>query len=538
MGPVVGRPGPVNAQRTADLRFGSQPAMALASAERFSDAPAVIDGGIELSFRDVARDLRRVAAGLVRRGVRPGDRVALWAPNSASWIVAALGVQAAGAWLVPLNTRFRGSEAAYVVERADARVLLVVDDFMGTDHVGLLREAAPDLAARTPVVRIPGPGRDDWSGFLDEGSAEDRAEVGRRIAALGPDDVSDVIFTSGTTGAPKGVLLRHGASLRAYEAYNSGFGLAEGDRHLVATPFFHCFGYKAGWMLSLLVGAATVPVAVFDAGRALADVERLRVTHVPGSPAIFTGMLDHPERPGRDLSSLRVAIVAAASFPDRLVSRMRGELGLDTVMTGYGLTENHAIGTFTLPTDPDEIVDATVGRPADGVTVRIVAPDGSEVAAGTEGELLLGGYAHMTGYLDDPEATAETLVDGWLRTGDLAVQDENGYVRITDRLKDLYIMGGFNVAPAEVERSLSAMPAIARVAVVGMPDPHFGEVGAAFVVPRPGAVVTPEEVVAYARAAMANYKVPRLVTIVDELPVNASGKVLKQRLRERLPVHH
>lgn len=520
---------------TADLRYGSLPAMALASAERFGRAPAVLDGAVTLSFGEVARDMERVAMALVARGVRPGDRVALWAPNSASWIVAALGVHAAGAWLVPLNTRFRGSEAAYVVGRAKVAALLVVDEFMGTDHVGLLTAAAPELTARTPIVRIPGPGRYAWSGVLGEGDAADRAEVHRRVAALGPDDVSDVIFTSGTTGSPKGVLLRHGASLRAYEAYNTGFGLGEGDRHLVATPFFHCFGYKAGWMLSLLVGAATVPVAVFDAGRALDAVERLRISHMPGSPAIFTGMLDHPSRPGRDLSSLRVGIVAAASFPDRLVSRMREGLGLDVVMTGYGLTENHAIGTFTVPTDPDEIVDETVGRPAEGVTVRIVGPDGADLGPGEQGELLLGGYAHMTGYYDDPEATAEAFTDGWLRTGDLAVRDERGYVRITDRLKDLYIMGGFNVAPAEVENSLSGMPAIDQVAVVGMPDPHFGEVGAAFVVPRPGVALTADEVIAFARGAMANYKVPRHVEIVAELPVNASGKVVKQRLRERLP---
>jgi acyl-CoA synthetase (AMP-forming)/AMP-acid ligase II len=213
---------------------------------------------------------------------------------------------------------------------------------------------------------------------------------------------------------------------------------------------------------------------------------------------------------------------------------MREGLGLEVVMTGYGLTENHAIGTFTVPSDPDAIVEETVGRPAPGVSTRIVTPDGVEAPPGVQGELLLGGYAQMSGYYDDPGATADAFVDGWLRTGDLAVQDEHGYVRITDRLKDLYIMGGFNVAPAEVEKTLSAMPAVDRVAVVGMPDPHFGEVGAAFVVPRDGMTVTGDEVIAYARTTLANYKVPRRVEIVGELPVNASGKVLKHRLRERL----
>jgi acyl-CoA synthetase (AMP-forming)/AMP-acid ligase II len=438
--------------------------------------------------------------------------------------------------MVPLNTRYKGEEAAYILDKTDAVALFVADGFMGTDYLGMVTAADPGLRALRRATRLPLPGHyatAEWRDFLSQGDPATRTQAGDRIDQLSPDDICDVIFTSGTTGAPKGVMLRHGASLRGYESLNLGLGLGAGDVNLIANPFFHCFGYKAGWMLDLMVGATTVPLAVYNAQTAMTLIQQHAVTHMPGSPTMFWSILDDPGKPSYELSSLRVTLVSAASIPAELVDRMRTELALDVVMTGYGLTENHALGAFTRPDDPAERVSSTVGQMAPDLTARIVDESGAVLAAGRTGELQISGYAHMTGYFEDPEATAAVLHDGWLDTGDIGVLDPDGYLRITDRKKDIFVMGGFNVAPAEVERVLLRLPAVAEVAVIGTPDAQFGEVGAAFIVPTAGAKVDAGDVLKYAREHLANFKVPRFIEIVYELPHNATGKVIKDSLRRR-----
>jgi acyl-CoA synthetase (AMP-forming)/AMP-acid ligase II len=521
----------------ADRRYGTIPKMARASAVRFGGRDAVVDSEARLSFADLDREMMAVARSLIAGGVEPGDRLALWAPNSLAWIVAALGVLASGAWLVPLNTRLKGEEAAYILEKTDARSLFAPDGFLGTDYFGSLRAVAPHIRALQDRVTLPSPGHYGgaaWDEFLARGRDVPVEDAEARLAAGTADDISDVIFTSGTTGNPKGVMLRHGASLRGFEVYNESFQLDKGDRYMIPNPFFHCFGYKAGWMVALLTGATTFPVAVFDAGTVLEEIQRERITHVAGSPTIFWAVLDHPRRQEYDLSSLRHARVGAASILPLLIHRMRDELGVDSVISGYGLTENHALVSLTRPSDSPEVVATTVGRPLAGLEVRIVDDAGQDRPLGEPGELLVRGFLLMSGYYDDEEVTAETIVDGWLYTGDIAVLDADGYVRITDRKKDMFIVGGFNVAPAEVEKSLLGLEQIAQVAVVGMPDDYFGEVGAAFVIPKDGSGLTADEVVAYAREHLANFKVPRRVEIVDAFPVNATGKVLKNELRRRV----
>jgi acyl-CoA synthetase (AMP-forming)/AMP-acid ligase II len=519
---------------TADLRFGTIPRMAAASAAAWPDELAVVDGAARLTFADVAAEMHAVAAALLAAGIERGDRVALWAPNSASWITAALGIQGAGAWLVPLNTRFKADEAAYVLDRTDAAALFVVEAFMDIDYAGELTRAAPGLRALRNVIRIPAPGTrtsESWRQLLSAGG--DHVEhADAAIAATGADDISDVIFTSGTTGKPKGVMLRHGTSLRCYESFNEAYGLGEGSRHLITTPFFHCFGYKAGWMVSLMTGATTYPKAVFDADETLTLVATEGITHMPGAPTVFSSLIDAPSRADTDLSSLDTAIVAAATIPIDLVREMSSELRFRTVMSGYGLTENHALGTFTRRTDPIDTAARTVGHPAPGIELRIVDDQGVDQPTDTQGELLIGGYAHMSGYYDEPEATAEVLHDGWLHTGDIGAIDTDGRLRITDRKKDMLIVGGFNVSPAEVECALLRMDGLAQAAVVGVPDARLGEVACAYVVPVAGAHLEPDAVVAFARAAMANYKVPRRVHVVDSLPTNATGKVQRHLLRD------
>jgi len=521
----------------ADLRYGTIPKMVQINGQRFAEHDAVIDGPIRLGYGALADEMMAVARSLIASGVGPGDRVALWAPNGASWITAALGALAAGAWLVPLNTRFTATEAAYVLDKADIGLLFAADDFLGTDRLAELRSHAPDLRALGQVVTVPPPGTPGgpaWEAFLARGQVVALETAQARLDAIGPDDTSDIMFTSGTTGSPKGVLLRHGTAMRLYEAMNDGLCLHEGDRYLVVLPFFHCFGYKAGWMLSLMVGGTTVPVPVFDAREIMRLIEEHRITHMPGAPTMFWAILDHPDRAEFDLSSLRVVLIGAASIPVELVQRLGDELELDWVLSGYGLTENHALCSVTAPDDPPEVAATTVGRVVPDIELRVVDAAGQDVAPGQPGELLFRGYSVMSGYYEEPEATASAVVDGWLHTGDVGLLDEAANLHITDRLKDMFIMGGFNVAPAEVEKALMAMDGVSQVAVVGIPDPYFGEVGAAFVIPAPGASITSQEVIDFAGRALANYKVPRRVEIVDQLPLNATGKVMKGDLRRSL----
>jgi len=530
---------PVSDGARADLIYRSIPRMALVNAQRFSREPAILEGGGAFTFDEVAEGMLAVGQALVANGVAPGDRIAVWAPNSADWVTTALGILATGARLVPINTRFKGSEAAYVLRKTGSRKLFCANGFLGFDYLAMLRDADPSLPALSDTVLFgDAPLRDDaavrsFDRFLADGTGADRAELRSRIESIGPDDPSDIIFTSGTTGNPKGVMLRHGASLRCYEAFNRSVDLKAGDRVLIVTPFFHCFGYKAGWMAALMAGATFVPLSVFDAGTALQMIEELGITHTGGAPTLFWAMLDHPSRAGRDLSSFRVATASAAYVPPELIDRMSRELGVRPT-TGYGLTEAHALVSVSEPGDPPEYAAAWSGKVIEGTEVRVVDDAGEDVPFGQQGELLVRGFQLMDGYYDDPDATATVIdVDGWLHTGDVAYLNADGYVKICDRKKDMFIVGGFNVAPAEVEGLLLEWDLIAGCAVVGVPDRKWGEVGVAFVVPSARGL-TPDDVVAWAKDHMANYKVPRRVVIVDTMPLNATGKVLKSELRAAL----
>ncbi|MDE3205012.1 MAG: AMP-binding protein [Acidobacteriota bacterium] len=523
-----------------DSEFASIPAMALESGTRFRGQVAIIDGDTTVTFEGVSEEMLAVAKGLTALGVDPGDRVALWAPNCARWVTAALGIQAAGGRLVPVNTRFKGGEAAHILRQTDASTLLCVNGFLETNLLESVRDADPDLRALTRVVTVDGPpheGSVTWEEMLSGGDELPDGVILDQVGRLGPEDPSDVIFTSGTTGHPKGVMLRHGASLRTYRLCNDAWRAGPCDRVLIVMPFFHCFGYKFGWMLSLMVGATAVPVAVFDPDETLRTVARLGITHVSGSPTFFWSLLEAQKRVRADLSTLRVACVSAAYVPVELIVRMRDELGLEYAMTGYGLTEAHATVSITYPDDPPETIANTSGRPLPGLELRLVDDEGVDVPLGERGEILIRGFNLADGYYGDPDATAAVFdADGWLHTGDIAYMNADGYFKVCDRKKDMFIVGGFNVAPAEIEGILTAWDEVALAAVVAVPDPHYGEVGCAFVVPARGHDLTPGDVIAYAEKAMANYKVPRRVEIVDSLPMNSTGKVLRGQLRGRLGV--
>ncbi|MFG2178835.1 AMP-binding protein [Streptomyces abikoensis] len=632
-----------------DLEFVSIPRLVRMAAERYAAREAVVEGRTRITYRQLGERVGRATAACVAAGVETGDRVAIWAPNSLDWIVAALGAVGAGAVLVPVNTRFKGAETVQVLERTRARLLFVTGTFLGTSYVAALRGAArgeghgvdgtvpgpgpgpgpgpapspgpgsgprpghrpdpgpgpgPGSGPRSGHRPVPGPrprtggvaaaraaatgewadataGRADvtgewlgatagrsaapgggrgplpglpllrdvvvladdapadfrtWKEFLAAGDGVPARTVRARADAIPSAAPSDILFTSGTTGEPKGAVITHGQTLRTFAVWSELAGLREGDRYLIVNPFFHTFGYKAGVIACLMRGATMVPQPVFAAETVLARIAAERITVLPGPPTLHQSLLDHPDRAAYDLSSLRVVVTGAAMVPRRLIDRLRGELGIATVLTAYGMSEATGVVTMCRRGDPPEVVAGTSGRAIPGTEVKVAGPDGRARAAGVPGEIMVRGPQVMSGYFEDPSATARALdAEGWLHTGDVGVLDARGNLRVTDRLKDMFVVGGFNAYPAEIERVLARHPGIAEVAVVGVPDGRLGEVGKAFAVRRAGAgdAVTADGLIAWARREMANYKVPREVEFVRELPRNASGKVLKGLLRRR-----
>lgn len=506
--------------------------MALHDAARlFGDTPAVADGAVRLDWIELLGAVQEVARALIARGVRHGDRVAMWAPNTHHWVVAALAAHYVGAGLVPLNTRYVADEAADVLARVDAKALFIAGTFLGRDRVAELRSAAPDLEISTIVVIPVEPDSAveseatvlNWSELADIAEQVTVEDARKRAEEVSPDDISDILFTSGTTGRSKGTLVAHRQALSVVRGWAECATLRGDDRYLVVNPFFHNFGYKAGILACLVTGATIVPQATFDVPQTMRLIGEERITVLPGPPTIYQTILDFPDRAEFDLSSLRVATTGAATVPVVLIERMRSELDIDIVVTAYGLSEASGFGTMCKPDDDAATIANTCGGPIAGFELRI----------GDAGEVLLRGPNVMLGYLDDPENTAATIdADGWLHTGDIGVVDERGYLRITDRLKDMYISGGFNVYPAEVEQALARLDGVAESAVIGVPDTRMGEVGKAYVVRKPGSTVTEEQVRAHTKAVLANFKVPRFVEFRDRLPYSAAGKVLKRELRE------
>ena len=501
------------------------------AADRYPDRAAIVDGKAAITFSVLKAGADRLSKSVIASGLEPGERFVIWAPNAVEWVVAALAAQQVGGVLVPINTRFKGQEAGDIVRRSGARLAFAMGEFLGVDYAALLAaQPCPELRR---VVRLSGSGDElSLEAFAQLGDGVSDAELQRRIEAVRPADVSDVLYTSGTTGAPKGAMTTHGQNIATFMEWSEAVGLTAEDRYLVVNPFFHSFGYKAGWLAALLRGAAIYPEAQFDAARLLRRIERRRITLLPGPPTLFQSLLAEPGLADADLSSLRCAVTGAASVPVQLVRDMKQVLGFDEVYTAYGLTESSGVVSLCRAGDDLETIANTCGRAMRGVEIRIAGANGGALPAGAAGEVWVRGFNVMQGYLDDAAATAAAITpDGWLKTGDIGVLDERGYLKITDRLKDMYICGGFNCYPAEIENRLLDHPAIADVAVVGAPDERLGEVGHAFIVPAPDARRDPDEVLAWARSRMANYKVPRLITWMDALPRNASGKVQKFRLK-------
>ena len=502
------------------------PGLVVNAARLWPDDLALLDEDFSVSFAGLEELMMEAAAAFVAVGLQPGERVGLWAPNSDNWVIAALGIQAAQGVLVPLNTRFKGGEAEFALSHANAAMAVAAENFLDTRYADVI--AGLDLPGLRRTIALGGK---EWDAFLASASADDRREAEKRLAALAPSDVCDIMFTSGTTGDPKGVVSSHEQVAGTARLWSKATGLTYGDRFKILWPFFHSAGYKAGWVSCLAVGAAALPEAVLDAPRLLEKVQREDVTFLPGPPTLFQTLLSMPDRPEGALDSVRVSVTGASSVAPSLIEAMGDELGIPTVLNGYGLTECCGTATMSITGDLPEILTTTVGKVIDCVEVEIMDDDGNILPRGEPGEVMIRGMNVMLGYLDDEEATREAITpEGWLHSGDIGTLDEEGYLRITDRKKEMFITGGFNVYPAEVEKQLMAHPAVFQVAVIGIPDERMGEVCCAHIVPKQGRSITEAELIEWSRERLANYKVPRKVVVAKSLPTNATGKVQKFKL--------
>ena len=515
---------------------GTIPEALRRAVERWPDAEAIADGPRRWTFAEYGRDVTACARGLIAASLGQGDRVAIWAPNSAEFAIAAMGTYCAGAVLVPLNTRLTAIEAAELIRLARVSAVFTVGEFLSRDYLASLAQLGV-LDEVSLMVTLNGPPA-AAAMTLDQlkasGLSVSEAKARARAGAVTGADVSDIMFTSGTTGRSKGAMLRHEASARGYTEYGRSLGLRLGDRMIGIAPFFHCFGLKGVVLTAVLYGAAILPVAAFDTLGLVDLIDREQATVLQGSPTIFLGLLDQPGADRSRISSVRVAGPGSMGFSAEGFARVRDELGITRLSPGYALTESTAVGSRCYWFDDFETVSTTSGRPVPGIAMRIVDDRGRDLPTGSEGEILIRGYSVMAGYFDDPAATAGAIDSGgWLHTGDIGTFDLQGRLTVTDRKKDMFLVGGFNAYPAEIERVLGLHRSVAEVAVIGVPDQRLGQVGKAFVVPRDQLTFDLDDLRAFARERLANYKMPRYWEVADDLPRNASGKVRKFLLRER-----
>ncbi|HEY3697817.1 MAG TPA: FadD3 family acyl-CoA ligase [Spongiibacteraceae bacterium] len=533
------------------LRNDTIPSLIDAAAQHFGDTIYLGEGEVRISFNELRTRTRQVATALIARGIEKGDRIAIWAPNIYEWVIAAYGLQSIGAVLVTLNTRYKRAEAGFILRKSGAKLLFCIDNFLNADYPGMLAEeelpALNEIVLLRPQTDSPQRTQTDspqrkssdrhtsWQAFLDSGSTISAQQIDARAQAVHGDDTADILFTSGTTGAPKGVMAGHGQNLRTFRYWADVIGLQAGDRYLIIGPFFHSFGYKAGLLTALMCGCTALPQLVFDTEQILKRIQHERINVMPGPPTLFQSILAFPNWQQYDISSLQRAATGAAAIPVELIRQMREILKIDTVISAYGLTECCGTATMCHPDDDAETIAKTSGRAIEGTEVKCIDSDGNAVPCGEPGEIVIRGYNVMQGYFENPQATADTIdKDGWLHTGDVGVLDTRGNLRITDRLKDMFITGGFNVYPAEIENILATHPQLAMTAAIGIPDERMGEVCMVWAVKKAGGGLTAEQLIQWCRDNMANYKVPRRVEFVDALPLNASGKVLKTELRARI----
>ena len=504
------------------------PALIKHQAESLGSKPALISDHETLSFLELDNLSTNIATHLIDLNISPGDRVAIWAPNMNEWVLAAIAIHKVGGVLVPINTRMKGKEAAYILNNSESKILFSVKAFLGTDYFQLLKnEDLPYLKYQISL---------DETEAIDSkipfSTLKDKT-LDVQLPEVTETDMADIIFTSGTTGKPKGVISSHLQNIKVFDYWSTYIGLNENDRYLIVNPFFHTFGYKAGWLASVMRGVTAYPCPIFDADKIIQIINKEKITMLPGPPTLYQSILTSQLIETIDISSLRLGVTGAASIPIQLIKDMKETLGFETVITAYGLTESTGVVTMCTPNDDYETIATTSGCAIADVEVKCVDQNNKVLPAGEPGEILVRGYNITQGYFNNPEATQEAIdTDGWLHTGDIGILDSNGYIKITDRSKDMFIVGGFNAYPAEIENILCDHPAISQAAVIGIEDERMGEVAKAFVLLKPNQDLDADSLLQWSKDNMANYKVPREVEFVRELPTNAAGKIMKYLLKD------
>ncbi|HUS67080.1 MAG TPA: AMP-binding protein [Kofleriaceae bacterium] len=501
--------------------------------ERVPDRDALVVRGqnIRFTWRQLWDESGRAARGLMALGVQVGDRVGIWSPNRYEWVVLQFAAARAGAILVSLNPAYRTSELAYALAQSGATVLVMARGFKGADYPAMVKEVRDRCPALVHALVL----EDDWESLCDRRAGASDAALSAREAQLQFDDPINIQYTSGTTGMPKGATLSHHNILNNGYFVGELLGYTEADRVGIPVPFYHCFGMVIGNLACASHGACmVVPGEAFDPGAVLAAIAEERCTSLYGVPTMFIGLLDHPGFDGFDRSSLRTGIMAGSPCPIEVMKKVLERLHMPEVCIAYGMTETSPCSTQTASDDPLAQRVGSVGRVHPHVEIKIVAPaTGAVVPRGERGELCTRGYSVMLGYWNDDAATARAIdAAGWMHTGDLATLDENGYVNIVGRLKDMIIRGGENISPREIEELLYTHPAVADVQVIGVPSEKWGEEVMAWVKPRPGETLTPEALTAFCKAAIAGFKVPRYWKLCDAFPMTVTGKVQKFRMRE------
>ena len=501
--------------------------------DRFGEREALVVGhqDYRATYRELSEQVELAARALIARGVRKGDRVGIWAPNRYEWVIVQYATARVGAILVTINPAYKADELKYALGKAGVSFLFMAREFRGTDHVAMIEEVrheCPDLSA---VVVLD----DEWGEFVAEHVLADVRELLEREASLDPRDPINIQYTSGTTGFPKGATLSHRNILNNSHFTADVLRYSEHDRVCVPVPFYHTFGMVLGNLAAMTHGACVVvPGESFDPGDVLATMQAERCTSLYGVPTMFIAELAHPDLERFDLTSLRTGIMAGAPCPVEVMKQVRSRMHLEEITIACGMTETAPLSTQTSVDDPVEKRVTTVGRVHPHVEVKIVDPaTGATVPRGTPGEQCTRGYSVMLGYWEDPDATAKAIdADGWMHSGDLAVMDNEGYVSIVGRIKDMIIRGGENIYPREVEEFLYGLPEIDLVEVIGVPSERYGEEVMAWVRLRDGASVTAEDLIAACRGRIATYKIPRYWKFVDSFPMTVTGKTQKYRMRE------
>jgi len=507
--------------------------------------------GLKYTYREFNDVCERVAKGLMALGIEKGENVAVWASNIPEWVSLQYGTGKMGAVLVTVNTNYRSAELEYLLRQSDATTLFLIEDFKGNSYIDTIYELCPELETAKPgqlnSKRLPllknvivfsekkYNGAYNWFDIIEMAENVSDNDLKARTVELSPDDVINMQYTSGTTGFPKGVMLTHS------NLTNNGYNIAqcmkltEQDRLCIPVPFFHCFGCVIGTLAAVSVGATMVPIQEFDPEVVLRTVEQEKCTALHGVPTMFISELNHPNFENYDLSTLRTGVMAGSNCPVEVMKNVMNKMHMTEITICYGQTESSPVITQTRTDDPVELRVETVGRALPHVEVKIVQPGTSkELPFNQQGELCTRGYHVMKGYYKNPDATREAIdEEGWLHTGDLAVMDENGYCRITGRLKDMIIRGGENIYPREIEEFLYTHPKVLDAQVVGVPDEKYGEAAMAWIILKEGVTATSEEIKAFFNGKLSHHKIPRHIFFTDSYPMTASGKIQKFKLREQ-----